>query len=93
MQKKQIRNVLQEKSSKNVITGLFRHVISTSMGLVLPYLLIKELGSESNGLISSVSQLYICLGLLEAGVGTVTLQALYKPVSERNKDSISAILL
>lgn len=58
----------------------------------MPYLFITSLGSETNGLLSSIGQLFVYLGLLEAGVGTATLQALFKPVAADDKDGISAIL-
>lgn len=45
-----------------------------------------------NGLLSSVIQIYACLALLEAGVGTATLQALYKPLASNDKKEINAIL-
>lgn len=80
------------KASVNIITSLLYQFIGTTLGLILPYLLIGGLGSESNGLLSSVGQLFTCLGLLEAGIGSVSLQALYKPVATVDRSSISSIL-
>lgn len=82
----------KEKSTRNVVIGLLYQVFSILMGLVLPYLFIIELGSEVNGLMSSVGQVFTCLGLLEAGIGTATIQALYKPIAQNDKDSINGIL-
>ncbi len=62
------------------------------MGLVLPYLFITKYGSETNGLLSSVLQLYTCLDLLEAGVGVTTIQALYGPIAHDDKEGINRIL-
>ena len=84
--------MLKHRTSRNVISGLIYQCLSITMGLVIPYLFIHELGSESNGLISSIGQLFVCLGLLEGGVRVVTIQALYKPVANSDKDSISSIL-
>ena len=39
-----------------------------------------------------VSQIYSYIALLEAGIGTTTLQALYGPVVEGDKNNISAII-
>lgn len=59
------------------------------MGFILPYLFITNLGSEANGLLSSMAQLFIYLNLLEAGVGATSLQSLYKPICENNKEEIN----
>ena len=83
---------MQKRGKLNIITGVFHQVLNTALGLVLPYLFLVNYGSETNGLISSVGQLFTCLALLEAGVGAASLQALYKPVAEQDRDSISAIL-
>ncbi|MBR4235935.1 MAG: polysaccharide biosynthesis protein [Clostridia bacterium] len=80
------------RSKVNLFSGLSYQFISVCMGLVLPHLFIVNLGSESNGLISSIGQIYVCLGLLEAGVSTTTIQALYKPVANNDHTSINAIL-
>ena len=76
----------------NVFFGLFGQVVSIALGVIIPRLVIVSLGSESNGLLSSVNQALVYLGLLEAGIGTATLQALYKPVAEQNRDSINRIM-
>ena len=83
---------LEQKSFLNLVAGLSYQIISISMGLILPYLFITNLGSESNGLLSSVGQVFTCLGLLEAGVSTATIQALYKPISAKDKKNINEIL-
>ena len=62
------------------------------IGLVIPRFLLLNYGSETNGFLSSVTQIITYMSLLEAGVGTASLQALYKPVAEDNKKEISAIL-
>ena len=83
---------IEKKSLFNLITGFSYQIISISMGLLLPYLFITSLGSESNGLLNSIGQVFTCLSLLEAGVGTTTIQALYKPIMKNDKEKINAIL-
>lgn len=87
-----IKNKIEKRSILNLLSGLGYQAISMGLGLLLPYLYITNLGSESNGLLSSVGQVFLCLGLLEAGVGTATIQALYKPISKNNKNNVSEIL-
>ncbi len=72
--------------------GVLGQIITILLGLILPKFFITSFGSETNGLISSITQIYVYINLLEAGVGTATLQALYKPISENNKQKINSIL-
>lgn len=81
-----------KRSKYSLITGVLYQFTNTLMGLILPYLFITSFGSETNGLLSSVTQLFVYLDLLEAGVGTATLQALYKPLTQDDKKEISCIL-
>ena len=67
-------------------------MINTGMSLILPYLFITKFGSETNGLLNSIAQLFVYLELLEAGVGSATIQALYKPIARNDHDSINSIL-
>ena len=82
----------KEKSTNNLIIGIIYQIVSIAFGLLLPYLFITELGSETNGLINSVGQVFTCLSLLEAGIAVTTIQALYKPLAVENRESINAIL-
>lgn len=76
----------------NLFSGIIGQVITIVLGIVLPRLFITSFGSEVNGLLSSVNQFYTYIGLLEAGVGTATLQALYKPIAEEDKKKVNSIL-
>ena len=80
------------KSVKNLIFSLFGQIITIALGLILPRLWIVSYGSEVNGLLSSLSQFLVYLGLFEAGIGTATLQALFKPISQKNWDEVSGVL-
>lgn len=81
-----------KKSFYNVFFGLLSQAVSIALGVVIPRLVLVHLGSESNGLMSSVNQVLTCLGLLEAGIGTATMQALYRPVAEENRMGINRIM-
>lgn len=81
-----------KRSFYNIFFGMLSQIISIALGIVIPRLVLISLGSESNGLLSSINQALIYLNLLEAGIGTATLQALYKPVAEKDKDAINHVL-
>jgi len=82
----------RKKSTKNIIFGLLGQIITIVFGLCIPRLIILSYGSETNGLVTSVTQIFAYVALLEAGVGGATIQALYKPVAGNDKKEISAIL-
>lgn len=67
-------------------------ILTILLGIIIPRLVLVNLGSESNGLLNSVNNILAYMSLLEAGVGTATLQALYKPLAEDNKERINRIM-
>jgi len=82
----------KRRVASNFVSSLFGYVLSIAIGLILPRFFTLTYGSEVNGLIGSVNQFVVYLGLFEAGVGTATLQALYKPVALDDKNGISSIM-
>lgn len=82
----------RRKGLRNIISSIASQLTVIAFGLVLPRMFIVSYGSEVNGLLTSLSQLLVYLGLFEAGVGAATLQALYRPVAEGDWDKISRVL-
>lgn len=76
----------------NVVFGMLGQFISIALGIMIPRLVLVSLGSESNGLFSSVNQALVYLNLLEAGIGTAALQALYQPVAEADLKNVNRIM-
>lgn len=81
-----------EKVKYNLISSFLGYVLSIIIGLILPRFFTLTYGSEVNGLIGSVNQFIVYLGLFEAGVGTALLQALYRPIAIDDKKSISSVM-
>ena len=81
-----------KKIGRNLLWGFFAELIAIVVGILVPRWTLVSYGSEINGCINSITQIYTYIALLEAGVGTVTLQALYKPTAEKNKNQINGIL-
>lgn len=77
---------------RNIYIGIIGQLITLGFSIIIPRYFILSYGSEVNGLISSISQIYLYLSLLEAGIGTTTIQALYKPLSLNDRKSISGII-
>ena len=82
----------RKKSLKNLLYSTLGLIITIAFGLILPRLYITSFGSEVNGLLNSLNQVLVYLGLFEAGVGATTLQALYKPVARNSWEDISGVL-
>lgn len=82
---------VKSKLFRNVITGFGGQFIAIVLGLIVPRLFISTYGSDMNGLLSTVTQIFTYLALLEAGIGQAAQNALYKPVREKNRAEISQI--
>lgn len=80
------------KGIKNVVWGLVAQIFTIGFGIVIPRLVLLHLGSEANGLLGSLNSVMTYMSLLEAGVGTAALQALYRPFSEDDRDGINGIM-
>lgn len=83
---------MKSKGVKNVVFGLLNQFVTIAFGLILPRMFIMSYGSEVNGLISSVNQLFVYVALLEAGIGTASLQALYKTIAAKDQDATNGVL-
>ena len=62
-----------KKGLGNIVTGLFNQLVTIALGILIPRLILTSLGSEANGLLSSVNQVLAYLALLEAGIGTASM--------------------
>lgn len=82
----------KQKSIINIASGLFGQLMTIACGVLIPRLVMVSYGSEINGLLNSISQIFVYFGLFEAGVGTASVQALYAPVAKNNRDDIQGIL-
>lgn len=81
-----------KKSIYNIVFGVGSQILTAAIGIILPRLFITTYGSETNGFLSSISQALTYAVLLELGIGTASLQALYKPVATEDHNKISGIL-
>lgn len=82
----------RKRSLLNLASASFGQLMMIAIGFLLPRLFITSFGSEVNGLLSSANQILVYLAIFEAGVGGVTLQALYGPVARQDWGKINGIL-
>ena len=77
---------------RNLLSSLIYQIVLISLSFLLPRLYLENFGSEVNGVLSTIKQIFVYLFLLEAGVGLATTQALYKKVAENDYNSASEVL-
>lgn len=82
----------KKRSIYNIVIGIGSQLITIALGIIIPRLFLTSFGSEVNGFLNSISQIFAYFALLEAGVGAASLQALYGPVGKGDKESTSEIL-
>ncbi len=77
---------------RNLLSSLIYQIVLISLSFLLPRLYLENFGSEVNGVLSTIKQIFVYLFLLEAGVGLATTQALYKKIGEKDYQSASEVL-
>lgn len=82
----------KSKFIKNVVFGFGGQLVVIILGIIIPRLMITSYGSDVNGLISTVSQIFTYMALLEAGIGQAARNALYEPIAKKNQEGISYII-
>lgn len=75
------------------LSGALSQVVTLLLGIIIPKLLIVSYGSETNGLLSSIKQIFVYVALLEAGIGTAALQAMYAPIATNDHQKASEIMV
>jgi O-antigen/teichoic acid export membrane protein len=86
----------EKMRTKNFIKIFFSAVvyelIISVFQVIIPRFVIITYGSAVNGLSSSISQILLMVGLIQAGSVGASIFALYKPVAEKDYATVSSIL-
>lgn len=75
-----------------MMLSLAAKLLTIVAGFVVQRAILTTYLSEINGLTSTISQFLGYLTLIEAGLGTASIQALYKPLAENDWEKASGIL-
>ncbi len=81
-----------QKATLNITTTAVYEIVTFICGLVLPRLILKNYGSEYNGIVSSITQFLSLISVLRLGVAGATRVALYKTLAEGDDAATSAIV-
>ena len=76
----------------NIISSVLLQLVTIICGFIVPRLIIRNFGSNVNGLIQSITQFLAYITLLESGFGPVVRSVLYKPIANNDKTTIENIL-
>ena len=79
------------KLKKNIISGFLGQLITIILGIIVPRIFITSYGSDVNGLLGTISQIFTYMALLESGIGQAARNALYKPFQEKDIDGICTV--
>ena len=82
----------RKKHFLNLISGFLFEIIILICGFVIPRIMLVNYGSDINGLTNTITQIFTYMALLEAGVGTATKMALYRPIVENDKQLVCQIV-
>lgn len=81
----------RSKFIKNVVFGFGGQIIILALGLIVPRMMISSYGSDVNGLVSTITQFFAYMALLEAGIGQAAKNALYKPIINNDREAFAEI--
>lgn len=83
---------MKRKVGTNAITGFVTQIIVIVLGIIVPRIMLTKYGSDTNGMITTLTQIFSYVALLEAGIGQSTRNALYKPIATKNRSGISEVM-
>lgn len=83
----------KKKLCLNTFTAVVNQFISLICGFILPRQILLAYGSDINGLVSSITQFLGLITFFDMGVGSVVQSALYKPLAEKDFDTLSRIII
>lgn len=76
----------------NSVSAAIYSIIVVFFGLILPRYIIEIYGSELNGLTSSIRQFVNYLDYIEIGMTPIFLVGLYKPLAEKDSETVSKVV-
>lgn len=87
-----VNKMRSKKAVYNIITNLILQIIILLYGFLIPKIIIKNFGSSVNGLVTSITQFLGYIMLLESGFCPVVKSLLYKPIANKDYNTIKNIL-
>ena len=83
---------MKKKMIQNSLVSFISQVIIIVLAMVIPKIVMINYGSDTNGLTNTVTQIFMYMALLEAGIGQATQNALYKYIGRDDRAGISHVM-
>lgn len=83
---------MRKKLLYNLVSSFALQAVTIICGFILPRQILMIYGSETNGLVNSISQFLHIISFLELGVGAVVQSALYKPLAQNDNEQIGKVI-
>lgn len=80
------------RALQNVVISFGGQLIIIVLGIIIPRIMIISYGSDTNGLTNTITQIFTYMALLESGIALAARNALFRPITENNKDVINKVL-
>lgn len=84
--------MIKKNIIKNLLVSFLGQLLIIFLGFLLPRIILMNYGSDTNGLTSTITQIFTYLALFEAGIGQATKNALFKPLNNNNENEINEIV-
>lgn len=85
------KEMQKSKILKNLIAGFGSKIVVIALGFIIPRIILVNYGSDVNGIINSIGQIFGYMALLEAGIGFAAENMLYKPIVEKDRAGVSYV--
>ena len=76
----------------NSTATAIHQLITMIVGFITPRIMLSIYGSEINGLVTSVAQFISYFNLVEAGLSSAAVYALYAPLAQNNHSEINSVV-
>ncbi len=77
---------------KNFIITVAYQVLAMAVGFLIPRLILETYGVQLHGLTSTITSIMAYVVLLNAGLGSASIQSLYQPLAKKDPQEINAVL-
>ena len=84
---------MKNKSIINVVSSIALQLVTIISGFIIPKVIINTFGSDANGLVSSITQFLNYINLIEGGISSVIMAAMYKPLYNKDDQKINSIVV
>lgn len=84
---------MDKKTRLNMAISLLLQIVTIISSFIIPKQILLSFGSEVNGLVNSITQFLNYISLIEGGLGSVLMTALYQPLNENDFEKVSRIIV